>query len=123
MKSFNFGPFIVYLVYYKVFYILRLGDGRMDSPGFSAKLCTYTLMEYTSNDILVMVLIDKRNADFKSTNMEVIGFEKAMDYLIVKGLKISEVVTDAHGAIATLTGMLSLLSLFIQNYLKNYRTQ
>ena len=80
----------------------------MDSPGFSAKFCTYTLMEYESNDILVMVTIDKRNADLKSTNMEIIGFEKCMDYLIGRGLDLSEVVTDAHGAIATFTSMLNI---------------
>ena len=29
-----------------------LSHGRMDNPGFSAKYCTYTFMEYHSNDIL-----------------------------------------------------------------------
>ena len=36
----------------------------------------------------------------KSTAMEIMGFEKAMDFLIGNGVKISEVVTDAHSGIA-----------------------
>ena len=71
----------------------------MDSPGHSAKYCTYTLMEYESNDILVMAFVDKRDTHFISNNMESAGFERAMDYLLGKGLDIDEVVTDAHQTI------------------------
>lgn len=74
----------------------------MDSPGFSAKYCTYTFMEYGSGDILIMVFIDKRSTDLKSTNMEVLGFERALDYLLGEGLKVLEVVTDAQSSIGKL---------------------
>ena len=79
-----------------------LSNGQMDNPGFSVKYCTYTFMEYHSNDILVMVFIDKRNTIFKSTNMDSAGFKKALDFLIGEGLNIAEVVTDAHSVIARL---------------------
>ena len=79
-----------------------LSHGQMDNPGFSVKYCTYTFMEYHSNDILVMVFIDKRNTNFKSSNMESAGFKKAIDFLIGEGLNIAEVVTDAHSVIARL---------------------
>ena len=78
-----------------------LGDGRMDGHGFSAKYCTYTFMEYISN-ILVMVFVDKRNTNFKSTNMESADFEKGLGFLIGEGLNIAEVVTDANSVFARL---------------------
>ena len=62
----------------RLLFFADLGDGRMDSPDFSAKYCTYTFMEYHSNDILVMVFVDKGNTSFKSTNMESAGFEKVL---------------------------------------------
>ena len=59
-------------------------------------------MEYHSNDILVMVFVDKRNTNFKSANMETAAFEKTLDFLIGEGLNIAEVVTDAHSVITRL---------------------
>ena len=53
----------------RLLFFADLGDGWMDSPGFSAKCWTYTFIEYHSNDILVMVFVDKRNTNFKSANM------------------------------------------------------
>ena len=62
----------------------------------------HTFMEYHSNDILVMVFVDKRNTNFKSANMESAAFEKTLDFLIGEGLNIAEVVTDAHSVITRL---------------------
>ena len=86
----------------RLLFFADLGDSQMDSPGFSAKYCTYTFMEYHSNDIVVMVFVGKRNTNFRSTNMESAGFEKALDFLIGEGLNIAEVVNDAHSVIARL---------------------
>ena len=35
------------------------GDGRMDSPGFSAKYCVYTMMEHYLNIIVDLEVVDK----------------------------------------------------------------
>ena len=86
----------------RLLFFADLGDGRMDSPGFSAKYCTFPFKEYHNNDILVMVFVDKRNINFKSSNMESAGFEKALDFLIGEGLSITEVIADAHSVIARL---------------------
>ena len=43
-----------------------------------------------------------KDTNFKSTNMESAGFEKALDFLIGEGLNIAEVVTNAHSVIARL---------------------
>ena len=74
----------------------------MDSPGFSAKYCTYTVMEHESSEILCMVFVDKRNTNLKSTNMESYGFERALDFLLGHGVIVKEVVTDAHNVITSL---------------------
>ena len=74
----------------------------MDSPGFSAKYCTYTVMEHDSSIILAMVFVDKRDTNLKSTNMETFGFERSLDFMIGQGLIIKEVVTDAHSVIKSI---------------------
>ncbi|XP_014670470.1 PREDICTED: uncharacterized protein LOC106811400 [Priapulus caudatus] len=79
--------------------LIVLGDGRMDSPGFSAQYCTYTFMENESHKILTLRTLDKRTTERKSVNMEKMGFNSALQELLEKELKVDEVVTDAHMAI------------------------
>ncbi|XP_033728705.1 uncharacterized protein LOC117317856 [Pecten maximus] len=76
--------------------VVILGDGRMDSPGHSAQYCTYTAMENETKQIINVVTLDKREADRKSGNMEKLGFQKTMEELSGKGVKVVEAVTDAH---------------------------
>ncbi|CAC5382844.1 unnamed protein product [Mytilus coruscus] len=81
--------------------VIVLGDGRMDSPGHCAQYCSYTFMEYTSNKILCITTMDKRSTDRKSTNLEKACFKKGMQFFKDKGIKVVEVVTDAHVQIAS----------------------
>ena len=85
-------------------------DGQCDSPGKSAKYCTYTLM-YSENNMILYVetIIDKCEVGLKSPNMEREAF---MQYLTDKGIKISEVVIDASTAIIFIAGT-SLISLYL----------
>ncbi|XP_070578694.1 uncharacterized protein [Ptychodera flava] len=76
--------------------IVVLGDGRMDSPGFNAQYCSYTIMENDSKDILSIVTMDKRMTERKSTNLEKACFVQSMTMLTDKDMKIGEVVTDSH---------------------------
>ena len=46
----------------------------MDSPGFSAKYCTYLGIDEQTEEILGMEIVDKREVDLKSTSMERDGF-------------------------------------------------
>ena len=89
---------------YKGKSLVLCGDGRCDSPGKSAKYCTYSLMESESNKILHVETIDKREVNLKSPNMEREAFKRSMDYLISRGIKISEVVTDASPTVISTTG-------------------
>ena len=72
------------------------GDGRMDSPGFSAKYCTYTAMDCKSKRILDIQVIDKRETGLKSPNMELMGLNKVRGHLEKKKITVVEIVTDAH---------------------------
>ncbi|XP_055997869.1 uncharacterized protein LOC125647150 [Ostrea edulis] len=82
--------------------LIVLGDGRKDSPGHSAQYCSYTFMEYISKKILYIITLDKRSTDKKSTNLEKACFQKGMRFFKDAGLKVVEVVTDAHVQIASL---------------------
>ena len=66
----------------------------MDSPGHSAKYCTYTVIGQESKKILVMEIVDKRECMVVSSRMEAVGFERAINELKRNGLNIVEVVTD-----------------------------
>ena len=82
-------------------------NGQMNSPSFPAKYCTYTLMDYYSNDVLVLVFVNKRNTNFKSNNIGSAGFKKALDFFIGEELNIAEVITDIHLVIARLTSRIN----------------
>ena len=79
--------------------LILCGDGRSDSPGFSAKYGTYVLMEQFLEVIVDIEVIDKRSG--VSTNMEVAGLKTLLER-IVGNLMVSEVVTDASTAIMAL---------------------
>jgi hypothetical protein len=74
--------------------LILCGDGRSDSPGFSAKYGTYVLMEQFLEVIVDLEVIDKRQTGGVSTNMEVAGLKTLLER-IVGNLVVSEVVTDA----------------------------
>ena len=61
---------------YKTKDLVLCGDGRYNSPGKSAKFCTYSLMESEDNVILHFVKIDKCEVDLCSPNMEREGMVK-----------------------------------------------
>ena len=82
------------------------GDGRCDSPGKSAKFCTYSMMEATHNQILHFENVDKREVGLQSPNMEREGMIRCLRFLLSSGMKISEVVTDSSTSVAKTLGNL-----------------
>ena len=83
--------------------LVLCGDGRNDSPGYNAQYCTYSLMDASSNHILAMEVIDAREVDNKSVNMEKIGFVRAVDDVVsLCETPIAEIVTDQHSQIRAL---------------------
>ncbi len=79
--------------------VCLLGDGRSDSPGHSAKYCTYIMMDSKTEVVVDMQIVDKRETKGVSTNMEVFAAEKLLVRLKDKML-IAELVTDASTTVA-----------------------
>ena len=75
--------------------VALVGDGRCDSPGFSATYGTYTLMNEKNNEILDYFIAHVRLAG-NSQNMEKYGLKFLMEYFTVRGLKIDSLTTDQH---------------------------
>ena len=73
-------------------------DGRMDSPGFSAKYCVYTMMEQYLNVITDLEVIDKCETGSTSTLMEKMGCKRLLERMM-DSLKLGEIVTDASTVI------------------------
>ena len=84
------------------------GDGRCDSPGSSAKFCTYTLMEEETGTILHMEHINKTEVFNKSPNMEREALRRSLEYISCTNLKIVELTTDASTSIISMMGECSL---------------
>lgn len=82
--------------------IVVSGDGRMDSPGHSAKYCTYTVMNQDDKNILAMEIVDKRECQLKSGTMEAEGFRRSVRSLQEQGVVLKEIVTDAHPQISSI---------------------
>lgn len=74
------------------------GDGRNDSPGFSARFCVYVMMDIISSVIVDMEVLDKRETGGVSGNMEREGMTRIL--LRLKGLlDLAEIATDASSSI------------------------
>ena len=78
------------------------GDGRCDSPGKSAKYCTYTLMDTDSRLVLHTVNVDKREVGGKSPNMEREALFRSLTLL--QHVEVGEIVTDASSSVKTIMG-------------------
>ena len=74
----------------------------MDNPGHCAKYCTYTVMENETKKIISVKILDKRETEGKSVNLEKAGFVRCLEEIQNKGLNVSEIVTDAHLQIGVL---------------------
>jgi len=95
------------LSHYKDQELLLAGDGRCDSPGSSAKFCTYSLMEMEKNYILHMEIVDKRELQLQSPNMEREALKQLLDFLCTR-VNIKELFTDDSTSVAKMLGKRNL---------------
>lgn len=84
-------------------------DGQCDSPGFTAKNLCYYLMEMTTSYIIDVEVMDERQADMRSANMEKEALLKILRRLR-DILHLVELVTDASASIKKTMGELILLN-------------
>ena len=76
--------------------MLRLaGDGRCDSPGYSAKYCKYSLLDMETDAILSFVVVQVTETG-SSCRMELEGFKRCMNYLLDLGFRVKVLATDRH---------------------------
>ena len=78
--------------------IVLSGDGRCDSPGQSAKYCTYSMMDIDTGYILHFKIVDKREVALKSPNMEKEAFVRSLQFLQTH-ISCKEIITDASTSI------------------------
>ncbi|KAM7306375.1 uncharacterized protein ISCGN_010093 [Ixodes scapularis] len=71
------------------------GDGRADSPGYSAKYGTYSLMEMNLKRIIHFELVQSTEVK-PSSHMEKEGLRRGLDNLLNEGLIVGTLVTDRH---------------------------
>ena len=74
--------------------VILSGDGRCDSPGKSAKYCTYSLMDIETGYILHSETVDKREVALQSPNMEKEAFVRSLQFLHTH-ISCKEIITDA----------------------------
>ena len=79
--------------------MILAADGRCDSPGKSAKYCTYCLMDHETNKILHVDTVDKREVRLQSPNMEREAFSTRSMTHILQIVQCPEVITDASSSI------------------------
>ena len=77
------------------------GDGRCDSPEYSAKYCTYTLMDSATNLILDYKLIQSSETG-SSVAMEKEGLRWSLNYLLERDISINTIATDRHRGVGAL---------------------
>ena len=71
------------------------GDAPCDSPGYSAKYGTYSLMDSAVNLILDYSLIEVSKVS-SSVAMEKDGLQHCLDKLLTQGVTIASIATDSH---------------------------
>ena len=77
------------------------GDGLCDSPGYSAKYCTYSLMDSATDLILDYKLIQSSETG-SCVAMEKKGLRRSLNYLLEQGVSIVTTATDRHQGVGAL---------------------
>ncbi|KAK0132604.1 THAP domain-containing protein 4 [Merluccius polli] len=94
------------------------GDGRSDSPGFSAKYTTYSFMSDETKEIIMVdliqlcvklllityipIVITKVTEATSSPAMETLGFRRGLDRLLQAGVGVDVITTDRSPSIRKL---------------------
>ena len=77
------------------------GDDRCDSPRYSAKYCTYSLMDSATDLILDYKLIQSSETG-SSVAMEEEGLRRSLNYLLERDVSIVTIAMDRHRGVGTL---------------------
>uniref|UniRef100_A0A8C6TKP9 THAP-type domain-containing protein n=1 Tax=Neogobius melanostomus TaxID=47308 RepID=A0A8C6TKP9_9GOBI len=75
--------------------VVLCGDGRRDSPGHSAKYCTYTFLDAQSSKVVDFEVVGVTQVS-NSNTMELHGFKQALKAIEDNGVQVSTISTDRH---------------------------
>lgn len=71
------------------------GDGRCDSPGHSAKYCTYTFLDVTSQKVIDFNVVSVSQVA-NSNQMEKKGFVDNLANIVANDIEVKLISTDRH---------------------------
>ena len=77
------------------------GDSHCDSPGYSVKYTTYSLMD-SATDLILDYSLAHVSETGSSVAMEKEGLRRCLDKLFDQGINIISVATDRHTGVAFL---------------------
>ena len=77
-----------------------IGDGQSDSPGYSAKYGTYTVMDQATGYILDMEVVHESETDHNSNAMEP-GLRRILKRLHEASVAVSMIATDRSPSVRT----------------------
>ena len=78
--------------------LILCGDAQFDSPGFSAKFCTYTIMDCETDKVVDTIIVQKGQYEGE---LETQACRELLDILITEDkLDIAKFVNDRHKGIA-----------------------
>lgn len=77
-------------------------DGQADSPGHCAEYLTYNVMSAAFGRVVGIQIVSAGEVDLKSTNMERLACQRAVDELLREGIAIGIFATDRHPQIIAL---------------------
>lgn len=76
------------------------GDARSDSPGYSAKYSSYTIMDMKTSLIIDQQLVSLADDSIQSSvAMETEALDRSLEFVISSGLKIQTMATDRHNGV------------------------
>ena len=81
--------------------VTLIGDGRCDSPGYSAKYGTYTMMDEENKKIVDFEVCHVKETT-SSHAMEKLGFQRCLDRALNSEIPVEVVGTDRHTGIKAL---------------------
>lgn len=75
--------------------VVLCGDGRCDSPGHSAKYCTYTFLDTQSSKVVDFSVVSVTQVK-NSNAMELKGFKGTLKNILDNRVQVSTISTDRH---------------------------
>ena len=71
------------------------GDGRCNSPGYSAKYCTYSLMD-NATDLIIDYSLVQMTETGSSVAMEKEGLDRSLSNVLANDIQVQSITTDRH---------------------------